>query len=152
MKKKVVLAVLIGSLIGFAISVFITIFISLSLGDGAYHAAHPKLIEICENEISAVILQAVCALLYGGAWGGASMIWQSESLSLMKKTVLHLVIVSVSALPIAYFMWWMPHSLWGVLGYFGIFFGIYLIIWLCLYFSIKRRIKRINEKISQNEA
>jgi len=144
MKKKIFVRCLIGAPLGLAISTIITIGISLAAGDGRYYAVVPELARDCGNEINAVALQAVCSLLYGAAWAGASMIWETDGWSLLKMTVTHLLICSLATFPIAYLMRWMDHSISGVLLYFGIFFAIYAVIWIAQYLSMKRKIEKIN--------
>ena len=150
MKRKVLLRCLAGAPIGLAISTIITIIISLTVNDGVYYAVVPELIDDCGNELNAVILQAVLSLIYGAAWAGASVIWEIDHWSLLKQTVTHLVICSLSTFPIAYFTRWMSHNAKGILLYFGIFFGIYLLIWLSQYSVMKKRLEQINEKLNKN--
>ncbi len=147
MKHKVLRACLVGALIGLFIAVWITIVISLLVGDGRYYAVVPSLAGACGSETLAVLLQTVCALLYGAAWGGASNIWQREDWSLLRQTATHLAVCSAATLPIAYLLHWMEHSLRGVLLYFAIFFGIYLMIWLIQYGIVKRRLRQINARL-----
>jgi hypothetical protein len=128
----------------------ITIIISLTVGDGHYHPVVPRLITDTGSEMNAVLLQAVSSLVFGAAWAGASVIWEKENWSILKQSVLHLVISSVATFPIAYLMRWMSHDVKGILLYFGIFFGIYIAIWLSQYSSMKKRIQQINEKINSN--
>lgn len=149
MKKKILLRCLFGAPIGLAISYAITIAISMIVNDGCYYAIDPGLISDFGTEMNAVLIQAVCSLLYGAACGGASAIWEMESWSLLKMTVVHLVVCSVAIFPIAYFMRWMPHNLTGVFLYFGIFFGIYLFIWIVQFWRMKKRIEQMNDKVRQ---
>ena len=104
MKKKVIIRCLIGAPIGLALSTIITIAISLTLGDGHYYAVVPELIADCGTEINAVLLQAICSLLYGAAWAGASLIWEIDDWSILRQTVTHLIVCSLCTFPIAYFM------------------------------------------------
>lgn len=150
MKKKIILRSLLGAPVGMAISYFITILISLAVADGNYYPVVPDLIADCGSEMNAVLLQTLFSLLYGAVWGGASVIWDMESWSLLKMTLLHLVICSIVTFPVAYFMQWMPHNIAGFLFYFGTFLTIYLIIWISQYQSIKRRIDQINHKIQNS--
>ncbi len=152
MKKKVIIRCLIGAPIGLAISTLITIAISLAVRDGHFYPVAPELITDTGGELNAVILQAICALLYGAAWAGASVIWEIERWSILRQSVTHLIICSLATFPIAYFTRWMPHNAAGILLYFGIFFGIYLFIWLSQYFAMKIKLKRINEKVKENRA
>lgn len=152
MKKELLRRCLIGAPLGLAISTAITIVISLIVGDGVYYAVPPELAADCGSEINAVVLQAVLSLLYGAVWAGASVIWEAERWSILKQTVVHLIVCSAATFPVAYFARWMPHTTSGILLYFGIFFMIYLIIWLSQYSAIKKRVRQINERLKKNEA
>ena len=50
--------------------------------------------------------------------------------------------------PVAYLMYWMKHSIAGVVVYFAIFIGIYVGIWITLYSRAKREVTKLNEKVS----
>jgi len=151
MKNELLRRCLIGAPIGLAISTVITIVISLAVGDGAYYAVVPELIADCGSEINAVVLQAVLSLLYGAAWAGASVIWEKERWSILKQTVVHLIVCSAATFPVAYFARWMPHNGGGILLYFGMFFLIYLIVWLSQYSAMKKRVKEINERLQNSD-
>lgn len=150
MKKKVVIRCLIGAPIGLAFSTMITIAISFVNGDGSFYAVVPELVADCGTEINAVLLQAVCSLLYGAVWAGVSVIWEMDHWSILRQTVTHLTACSLSTFPIAYFMRWMNHSVLGVFSYFGIFFAIYFVIWMSQYCTIRRRVRQINSKVWNN--
>ncbi len=150
MKKKVLMRSLLGAPQGVAVSFVITIVISLIIGDGNYYPVVPELVESCGSELKAVILQTLFSFLYGAVWGGASAIWDNERWSILRQTVTHLVVCSVSSLPIAYALHWMDHSFSGVIAYFGLFFGIYLAVWLVLYFSIRKHVEQLDKKVKEN--
>ena len=147
MRKEILKRCLLGAPLGLAISTIITIIISLTVGDGRYYAVVPSLAQDMGSEINAVILQAVLSMIYGAAWGGASVVWDAEGWSLLKMTVVHLVITSLATFPIAYLARWMPHSATGILLYFGIFVLVYIGIWLSQYSAMKKRVKEMNAKI-----
>lgn len=147
MKRKIILRSFLGALCGLAISTLITTLISICIRDGHYYPVAPKLVDNFGSELNAVLVQTACALLYGAAWAGASTIWEKERWSLLRQTVTHLLICSFSTLPIAYWMYWMPHSPAGILLYFSIFFGVYLCIWLSQYAAMKKRIRQLNDKV-----
>ena len=146
MKKKVFLRCLAGAPVGLVISTVITIIISLAMGDGKYYAVPPQLAADCGSEIKAVIIQAVFSMMYGAAFSGASLIWDTDW-SLMKMTVVHFLICSAATFPTAYLMRWMEHSVGGVLLYFVQFVVIYVIIWIISYMATKRKIEAFNKKI-----
>ena len=152
MKKKVIIRALIGALIGFFITALIPMIISLVIGDGDYHPVVPQLAEACGNEMNAVLVQSLMALLYGAVWGGVTVIWEVEVWSLLRMTVTHLLVTSLSTLPIAYVLYWMPHTIAGVLLYFGIFFGIYAVIWLSQYRGMKKRVMEMNAGLQKRNS
>jgi len=148
MKIKVLKRALIGAPIGVTISTIILTVISLLEGEGSYYAAVPQLVNDTGSEITAVIVQTLCSMLYGAAFAGASTIWENEKWSILRQTATHLIVCSVSTLPIAYFMHWMEHSLSGILSYCAIFLFIYAVIWFSQYSAIKRRIDKLNRNLS----
>lgn len=150
MKKNLVRRALLGGLIGLNISYLISIVISVILNRGEFYPVAPNLIESCGGEMNAVMIQAAVSLLYGAVMAGASVIWEKDDWSILKQTVLHCIIVSVVSLPIAYFMHWMPHNVWGVLIYFSTFFLIYFIIWLSQYLVMKKKIQSLNSRMKES--
>lgn len=150
MKKKIIISSLLGALIGVAISYIISLAVSLAMADGNYYPVVPQLAADCGSEMNAVLLQTVCSLLYGAVWGGMSLIWKSDRMSLLQITVIHFITCSAATFPIAYITRWMPHNLGGILTYFCIFAAIYFAIWLWQYNAIKKRIQSINKKMQEN--
>ncbi|HRX58380.1 MAG TPA: DUF3021 domain-containing protein [Eubacteriales bacterium] len=148
--KKLLTRCLLGAPLGLAISTVITIAISICVGDGMYYAVVPELIADSGSEINAVVIQAVLSLVYGAAWAGASIVWETEGWSLLKQTAVHLLVCSAATFPIAYFARWMPHNAKGIALYFGIFVAIYLVVWLSQYSAMKKRVKQINEKLKKS--
>lgn len=149
MKKKIFIMGLWGFPLGVFIGYMITVIISLIIADGHFYPTAPGLAEQCGSEINAVVLQFVLSGILGSACAAGSGVWQIESWSLLKQTVIHFIILSLSMLPIAYFSYWMEHTLLGFLTYFGIFLGMYGIIWLLQYLGLRHRIKKINAKLSE---
>ena len=149
MRKEIIKRCLFGAPVGLAIGTIVTIFISLSVGDGKFYAVVPTLITDMGSEINAVILQTVLSMVYGAAWSGASVVWDAEGWSLLKMTLVHLVITSLATFPIAYLARWMPHNIGGVLLYFGIFVAVYLCIWISQYSAMKKRVQQMNERIQK---
>lgn len=149
MKKKLLLRALLGAPIGLTISMIITLLVSVTIGDGKYHPVHSEFIVLCGSELRAVALQVVFSLLYGGVWAAASVIWETNW-SLLRQTVTHLLACSLSALPLAYLMYWMPHSTKGILIYFGSFLGIYISIWASQFLAARKRVQELNETLHKN--
>lgn len=149
MRKKVILRSLLGAPLGLFICTATTIIISLAIGDGIYYATVPEFNELFGNELTAVIVQTVAVLIYGAVWGGASVIWENEKWSLLKQTLLHLIICSTATYPIAYITYWMPHNAIGSIIYYLIFFLIYMFVWVSIYLSIRTKIKKVNQVLDE---
>ena len=150
MKKKMLFRSFAGAPIGVTISLIITIIFSLCLGHGEYFPAPLKLIDWCGgNEITAVIVQLICALFIGAICGGSSVIWEIEKWSLLKQTLVHLAVLAVPFFGLGYIMNWMPHNIYGVLGYIGGFVLVYVIMWCSIYFSIKAKINKMNKQLNE---
>ena len=147
-RKKAGLRALIGAPIGLAISTIIAILNSWYIGDGKFYAVVPELAADLGSEIGAVTIQMLCSLLYGAAFAGASVIWDTDW-SLTKMTAIHFLICSAATFPIAYLLRWMEHSAGGVLIYFGQFLAIYIAIWIASYVRLKRSINALNKKVKQ---
>ncbi len=147
MKKKIVLRGILGFPIGIAIGYLITIFISLGWANGSYLPCVPELISAMGNEINAVILQALLCGLLGAGFAASSVIWEIENWSLIKQTGIYFLIISVIMLPIAYFAYWMEHSVAGVFRYFGIFVAIFAFIWVMQFVIGKQNVKKMNENL-----
>lgn len=149
MKKKLLFRSLFGAPIGVTISLIITIIFSLCLGHGEYFPAPHELIDWCANETTAVIVQMLCSLLVGAICGGSSVIWEMEKWSLLKQTLIHFAVIAVPFFGVGYIMHWLPHHLYGALGYIGGFILVYLIMWLSIYFSIKWKVKKMNVHLQE---
>lgn len=148
MKKKILLRSLVGAPIGVTVSLIITIIFSLCLGQGEYFPAPHELIDWCGgNETTAVIVQMICSLFVGAVCGGSSVIWEIEKWSLLKQTLIHFAVIAFPFFGIGYVMNWMPHYLYGALGYVGGFIAVYIIMWLSIYFSVKSKIEKMNKQL-----
>lgn len=151
MKKKIIMRGLLGLPIGIAIGYLITILISLVCANGYYSPCVPELITVMGNEINAVILQTVLCGILGTGFAASSVIWEIENWSIVKQTGIYFSIISVIMLPIAYFAYWMEHSIVGFLIYYGIFVFIFAIIWITQFVIGKYNVRKMNEKLFQTK-
>ena len=119
---------LLGFPIGIAIGYFITILGSLAWANGDYSPCAPELTAAMGNEINAVILQTILCGILGVGFAASSVIWEMDSWSIVKQTGIYFSIISVIMLPIAYFAYWMEHSIIGFLIYIGIFTLIFVVM------------------------
>lgn len=148
-KRKAFRRGALGFPLGITVGYVITILTSLIWGQGYYAPCVPQLVQTVGNEISAVILQAGLCGVIGAACAAGSVIWEMERWGLVKQTGLYFLILFVVMMPVAYFMYWMDHSVQGVLGYFCIFAAIFFAIWLTEYWIGRRNVAKMNSKLSE---
>lgn len=149
MKKKILVRSLLGAPIGVTVSLVITIIFSLALGNGEFFPAPHELMDLCGNETVAVIVQLFCSLFIGAVGGGSSVIWEIEEWSLLKQTLVHFAVIAVPFIGVGYILNWLPHYLYGALGYVGGFIAVYVIMWISIYFSTKAKVKKMNEHLRE---
>ena len=147
LKKKIFFRGILGFPSGIAIGYVITILISLGWGQGSYYPCVPELTNLLGNEINAIILQAVLCGFLGAAFAAASVIWEMERWSIVRQTGIYFFIISVVMLPVAWFLYWMEHSIKGFLSYFGIFAAIFVFIWVTQYLIGRRNVRKMNERL-----
>lgn len=151
MKKKIIKRSLLGFPLGITMGYLITILISLGWANGYYSPCVPELISLMGNEINAVILQTILCGILGVGFAASSVIWEMDSWSSVKQTGIYFSIISVIMLPIAYFSYWMEHSVVGFLIYFGIFALIFVVIWIIQLGIGRYNVRKMNEKLSQTK-
>lgn len=153
MKKKVWKYLGFGFISGIFISqtilLLISSIISISIQKNIFSAAPPQLIEQMGNELYAAILQYFLAGILGAGFSVSSLVWQMESWSPLKQTLVHFAILSCIMLPIAWLTYWMQHTVVGVLIYFGIFIAIYVVIYFIIALSTKAKIKKMNQSLQK---
>ncbi|MDE6566608.1 MAG: DUF3021 domain-containing protein [Lachnospiraceae bacterium] len=149
MKIKAFLRGLCGIPTGITIGYLITIIYSLAWGKGSYSpCVTPELKQLMGNELNAVILQTGFYALLGLSYSASSVIWEIERWGITKQTIIYFLIASCTMMPVAYFTYWMEHSLTGFLAYFGIFVFIFFVIWLSLYLVMLRLVKTMNKNLN----
>lgn len=149
MKRKLFLRSIFGFPVGVTIGYFITIVISLIMADGQYFPCEPALVALIGSEINAVLLQAILCGLLGAGFSAASIIWDIENWGIIKQTAIYFLVISAIMMPIAYVMYWMEHSMKGILGYFTIFVFIFAVIWIIEYCIIRHNVRKMNETLSK---
>lgn len=150
MKKKLILRIAMGFPIGISIGYLISIFISLLFNDGEYIPCHPDLVIKMGSETNAVLFQTLLSGVLGSGFSASSVIWEVEDWNLIKKTGIYFFITAFIMLPIAYFSYWMEHSIRGFLIYFGRFIVIFIIIWVLEYIIIKSSVEKMNANLHKN--
>lgn len=147
LKEKAIRRTLHGIPCGVAIGYLITILMSLFGGQGYYISCVPPLAELLGSEATAVAVQAVLCGMLGGVFGGGAVIWEIEHWSIARQTGVYFLLTAAAMLPTAWLLYWMEHSVAGVLQYVGIFVGLFALIWLTQYLPTRRAVKKMNEKL-----
>jgi Protein of unknown function (DUF3021). len=147
MKKKIMLRCVLGFPIGVTIGQIITIMLSLIWAKGYYAPCVPELAVAMGNEINAIILQTTLCGMLGMGFSASSIIWEIEHWGITKQTGIYFLIVSAIMMPIAYFTYWMEHSVAGFLSYFGIFALIFAIVWVIQFTIGRYNIRKMNENL-----
>lgn len=151
MTKQILSRGLLGALIGSFIAQTILLIISLVWGKGHYLFVTPELATQFGSELTAVLVQHLLSLLMGAVIGASSLIWEIDTWSTTKQTVIHFLILSGIMLPIAYVNYWMRHTISGILSYFLIFIGIYIILWVIMTKYWANQIKSINTQLAHQQ-
>ena len=147
MKKKIILRGLKGFPLGITIGYLISIFVSLGWAKGYYVPCEPELVTMMGSEIKAVTFQtALCGIL-GAGFGAGSVIWEVEDWNLVKQTGIYFLLVSVVMMPVAYFNYWMEHSIGGFLSYFAIFVIIFVVIWVVQFLIVRQTVRKMNDSL-----
>ena len=147
MKRKIILRGLKGFPLGITIGYLISIFVSLGWAKGYYVPCEPKLVTMMGSEIKAVTFQtALCGIL-GAGFGAGSVIWEVEDWNLVKQTGIYFLLVSVVMMPVAYFNYWMEHSIGGFLSYFAIFVIIFVVIWVVQFLIVRQTVRKMNDSL-----
>ncbi len=147
MKKQIALRALLGFPLGVFIGYTITMVISSIFANGFYSPVVPALAEQAGSQINAVWLQYGLTGVLGAVIAAGSLIWEIEHWNIMKQTIVHFILVSVTILPVAYLAKWVAGTPLSLLSYFGVFAALYFVIWLCMYFVLRNKIKKANQKI-----
>lgn len=151
MKKQIALRALLGFPLGVFIGYTITIIISTIFANGFYSPVVPELAQQAGSEINAVWIQYGLAGILGSVISAGSLIWEIEHWNIMKQTIVHFVLVSVTMLPVAYLAKWVAATPLSLLSYFGVFAGLYFLIWLGMYLVLRNNIKKANQKIQAKD-
>ncbi len=147
MKKKIMLRLAMGFPIGITIGQSISIITSLIWAQGYYTPFVPELATAAGSEINAVILQTILCGVLGMGFSASSAIWEIEHWGISKQTGIYFLIVSAIMMPIAYFTYWMEHSIVGFLSYFGIFALIFAIVWIIQFTIGRKNVRKMNENL-----
>ena len=142
--KKAILRGLIGIPIGVFISTTIGLIISLIYGELSVVSN----IGIISNPLTAYTFQYIISIVLGFTFAAGSAIFEVDSWSLAKQSIIHFLLSSLVYLPCAIIAGWVPVKMIAILYYFITFISIYIMIWAIQYFVWKDRIKKLNQKLA----
>ena len=136
---------LLGIPIGIAIST--TIALAISLFFGSYSPVSPPLIDLMGGLMNAALFQYLASVALGFICGFGSAIWAVERWSLLRKTLIHFLLLTFTLLPISIACRWVAPSFISILIYFVVFAALYLIIWSVQYLIIRHKISKMNDRL-----
>ena len=136
---------LLGIPIGIAIST--TIALAISLFFGSYSPESPPLIDLMGGLMNAALFQYLASVALGFICGFGSAIWAVERWSLLRKTLIHFLLLTFTLLPISIACRWVAPSFISILIYFVVFAALYLIIWIVQYLIIRHKISKMNDRL-----
>ena len=136
---------LLGIPIGIAIST--TIALAISLFFGSYSPVSPPLINLMGGLMNAALFQYLASVALGFICGFGSSIWAVERWSLLRKTLIHFLLLTFTLLPISIACRWVAPSFISILIYFVVFAALYLIIWIVQYLIIRHKISKMNDRL-----
>ncbi len=149
MKKQIFKRCLSGVMSGIAIGYIISIISSLIYGDGNYYPCVPSFVQQVGNTINAVLIQTIFCGIIGAISSGASIIWDLEKWSLLKQTLIYLIVELITVIPIAYYLHWVNGSVKETFIFVFIFVFIFMIIWYAIFLYNKIKFNQINKKIKK---
>ena len=132
---------------GIAIAQIIALAVSIAAGTGEYYLVPPETAEYMGSELAAVTLQTCLCALLGFIWGMLSVIWQIETWSLLKQSLVFFVLGMTATLATEYFCGWIDLNWLSLLRFIGIFSAIFVVIWIALYKFICTKIRKMNDAL-----
>ena len=144
MFKKIMTRLFIGAFASIVYCDFVAIFISFAIGDGNFYPVSGGFSRFCSTQTGAVLFQFITMFIFGAICGVSSLIFEKENWSLLKRTVIHFLILTSSFTIVVFLGGWINKSIWGILSPLS-FFVIYAIIWFTFYFKTRREISEMND-------
>lgn len=138
-----------GFLPGITIGYLITVIISLLFAEGNYNPVVPTFQAWAGSEINAVLIQTLLTGVIGSIFFAATVIWEYEKWSLLKRTLLYYTITLIPLITITLFLHWVEFAPLALLSYIIIFTIIFFIIWTSTYLKIKKEIDEINRQLKK---
>ena len=145
MAKNILKRCLLGAPTGLMIFTFIALFFAHLSGDGELRVGY-YLVRVYGSEVNALTALVLSSMAIGIVWSAASVIFDTDW-NLLAQTALHAICCVIPSVAIAWGVYWIPHTLDGLVQYVTIFAVIYVLIWIFQYLSIRRRLRQFNAKL-----
>lgn len=145
MAKNIFRRCLLGAPTGLMIFTFIALFFAHLSGDGELRVGY-YLVRVYGSEVNALTALVLSSMAIGILWSAASVIFDTDW-NLLAQTALHGICCVIPSVAIAWGVYWIPHTLDGLVQYVTIFAVIYVLIWIFQYLSIRRRLRQFNDKL-----
>lgn len=139
MLNKLIKRGLLGFMYGVFIGQTIILINSLLAGDGNFYALTTYLVDHTKTKMAAAFIQYLITGLIGTTFAAGSAIFEAESWSLLKRTIVHFVITSVVMYLAGFFCGWFPHTVVSTLLWFGVFIVVYIIFWVSFNSYFKKK-------------
>lgn len=148
MKKEFMKRALLGFPLGIAMGQVVSIMVSFIFANGYYGAVHPDLIVTLGSEINAVIVQTFLYGVIGFIYAGTSVVWEKDSWSLTKQTLVALSVYAITMVPIAYILKWIQPNWGDTLLFLSVFIVIFIVIWSGIFLYTKKSVAQMNAKLN----
>jgi len=124
------------SVVGVAVGAIVT-FIALTI----------LVIFSIESSVQEIWKHFFSSLLIGIYFSVASVIFELERWSLLKQTIIHLIISLIVLFSLFFYAGWIPFEISSILIGLGIFIVTYSIMWFSMYIYFKNLERSMNEYI-----
>jgi hypothetical protein len=145
----IILRGLVGILIGIGISYIVSFAYSIAGGSGVFMPVSPFLIEKYGTELRSAAVQLACSAAIGFVFAGASVIFNFDTWSILKQTVVHFIVLSTVFLPSAWFCWWVNHTVKSCVVFCMVFIVIYAIMWASQIVAGRCKVRKMNEQLKK---
>lgn len=150
MKNKIINHIFSGIVISHTIA-FVLYWVNSAVKgeNGAFYPMVPGMAERFGNELTAIIVQNSLITVLGAIFGVAWLLYENEAWSLMKRTMVHFVLLIGTFMTVSLTLFWIPSNPRTVLQVLGLFALIYIVFWFIIYGTTLRDIRKMNHKIEK---
>lgn len=148
MKQKILRHTGFGAVLGLALWALFTLLAAYLRGTWQFPVVSYHLVRTYGSELGAVTAQCIGAVFCGILWCNAALIFRETDWNLLVQTLTHMAVCMVPALMIAYVLYFMPHSMDGLIQYLRLFGAVYVLNWAVQYLRLKKGVREINAQLN----